>query len=140
MNIILDESYKYSQNEYSSVGPYDKPPYKFVYNTHSAFLIKGKDFGDGNIGSAAIAFILSIRALLDKTMHENFAHSLCKIASLGGDTDTNCCIVGPILIALCPLDTVPQKWIDSITKSSCKYVVNRKPALKDDLVILSIHF
>lgn len=51
--------------------------------------------------------------VLSLTKYSNYKECMIWIASLGGDTDTNCCIVGAIMGALYP-DTIPAPWFNSV--------------------------
>ena len=48
-------------------------------------------------------------------MHSNNYHdALLSVMRLGGDTDTNGCIVGSLLGALYGIDSMPKQWIESV--------------------------
>lgn len=66
--------------------------------------------GESNIGFVGYAFWLLLLSLRKFT---SYHHCILWIVSLGGDTDTNACIVGAVMGALYP-ESIPIKWINSV--------------------------
>merc|ERR1711976_117161 len=66
--------------------------------------------GQGYIG---LAFQL---AMVEAVKTKNLERSLVEIISLGGDTDTNGCIVGALLGGIYGFSAFPADWIETIMK------------------------
>lgn len=70
--------------------------------------------GDGRcMGYIGIAYQLAFYELLHG---ENFEKSLINAIKVGGDTDTNGCIVGAMLGALYGVESIPKSWRDWVLK------------------------
>jgi ADP-ribosyl-[dinitrogen reductase] hydrolase len=66
---------------------------------------------DDYIGYLGIALQMAFTELL----HGNsFYNSMLNVVSKGGDTDTNCCIVGSLIGALYGKKHIPTNWINSV--------------------------
>ena len=46
---------------------------------------------------------------------------------MGGDTDTNACIVGGILGALVSIRNIPEKMVKKLKEFDCTDAVNHRP-------------
>lgn len=77
------------------------------------------------IGFSGYSIWIAIKAMLEFTSYDR---AMIYVASLGGDTDTNCCITGAIIGALYP-ETISNIWLDSLIK--CKTDRHREFILSD---------
>lgn len=67
-----------------------------------------------HIGYIKYGFVLSIYCLYHKMDYEK---SMKFVLKLGGDSDTNCCIVGGIIGCYYKIDNIPEKWIEKVLNS-----------------------
>lgn len=67
-------------------------------------------------GFVGFAFWLVLLSLKDMT---NYYDAIIYVVSLGGDTDTNACIVGALMGALYP-DSIPNLWINDLLNCNAK--------------------
>lgn len=65
-------------------------------------------------GFLKYGFVMSIYCLNQKMDYEN---SMKFVLKYGGDTDTNCCIVGGIIGCFYNIDNIPEKWIEKVLNS-----------------------
>ena len=79
------------------------------------------------IGDSRIAMQLAIRKGMmvsqnnaDNNRNMDFSEAIISTVKLGGDTDTNACIVGGLCGALCGIDEIPDPWIEKIKNVKCK--------------------
>ena len=63
------------------------------------------------IGWVKIALLYSLHYLRDK---KSYYDAMKDMLSKGGDTDTNCCIVGGMLGALYGIECVPKKYVEKL--------------------------
>lgn len=89
--------------------------YKATDSNNTEFVYDGKKYAFAQIDSLMCGFVgfaiwLLLRALKSS---KSYQATMIEIVSRGGDTDTNACIVGPIMAALYPT-TIPKKWISSV--------------------------
>jgi ADP-ribosylglycohydrolase len=72
------------------------------------------------IGDVKIAFQLAVRK---SYFNFTFEEAIISTVMLGGDTDTNCCIVGGMVGAKLGSSNINQKWKDTVEKLQCdRYV------------------
>lgn len=89
------------------------------------------------IGDVRIAFQLAIRkAFLVQTGKMSFEEAIVSTVKLGGDTDTNACIVGYLCGAVSA--TIPQKWINSVVSVADGSAKDRYQKHKPNLLIKKI--
>jgi len=59
-----------------------------------------------------LAFLFLIRT--DLTDEELYDEAMLQVVSLGGDTDTNCCIVGGLIGAYLGLKLIPEEKVKKV--------------------------
>lgn len=79
------------------------------------FELNGKIFDSKQLDQKFCGFIGFALWLLFKCLliHHSYKDAILYIVGLGGDTDTNACIVGAVFGALYP-KTIPNKWLNSV--------------------------
>jgi ADP-ribosylglycohydrolase len=81
------------------------------------------------IGDSRIAFQLAVRKAdlvsrfndhLGKSRIMDFSEAIVSTVKLGGDTDTNACIVGALCGAVTGFSEIPDPWTNSISSVECQ--------------------
>jgi len=102
--------------------------YGAVDTNSDSFVYDNKKFKISDIDSQYCGFVGFALWLLLKCLkeHTNYKHAIINIISLGGDTDTNACIVGAVMGALYP-DTIPSIWINDLYNCKALDRYNKYP-------------
>ncbi|XWV25963.1 putative ADP-ribosyl glycohydrolase [Tupanvirus soda lake] len=125
-----DELYKWGKNSFIH-SPLIVALYNSVENNMDYFVYKGKTYKYSQIDSAICGFVgfalwLVIRCLRTHTSYKN---AIIDVVSLGGDTDTNACIVGAIMGALYHY-TIPRIWISDLVMCNAPSRFEQYPNVK----------
>jgi ADP-ribosyl-[dinitrogen reductase] hydrolase len=73
------------------------------------------------IGDCRIAYQLAIRkGLLVSDKRMDFTEAIVSTVKLGGDTDTNACIVGAMCGSIVGMNGIPKEWISTIKSTKCE--------------------
>ena len=140
-NYFLHYLYKFKEKNFDF--------YKFFGDTNSQHCVSKKD-----MGYYFHAFLLTIYYLINYDKYESdsgYANIMNEICDLGGDTDTNCCIVGGIIGPIFgmanfgphfykSLELIPQKrYIYSIALM-VPYIIYLKKSNEDSSLIKNEHY
>ena len=98
------------------------------------------------IGDSRIAMQLAIRkgmmvSQINASNNRNmdFGEAIISTVKLGGDTDTNACIVGALCGAISGINHIPDPWIEKIKNVKCKryddFTINQYVDIFDKLAI-----
>ncbi|XWV24721.1 mg661 protein [Tupanvirus deep ocean] len=108
------ELYEWGKNHfiYSPliVALYDAVENNMDYFIYKGNMIKYTDIDSAICGFVGIALWLVLRCMKS---HTNYKNAIIEVVGLGGDTDTNACIVGAVMGAFYPC-TVPKIWINNL--------------------------
>ena len=86
-----------------------------------------------NMGLVKIAFDHTFRQLRKEVV--DFEASMAEVLSIGGDTDTNACIVGAMIGAYVGYDAINQMWKDKVENfhiSRCKGIDRKAECLNQN--------
>ncbi len=94
-----------------------------------------------NIGDVKIAFQLAVRkAFFAHNKEMGFDEAIISTIKLGGDTDTNACIVGGLVGSVTGINAIPKHWIDAVTNDQLmqcsryqKYQINQSVKRLDEI-------
>ena len=103
-NYFIAQLYKFKEKNFDF--------YKFFGDINSSNCVSNKD-----MGYYLHAFLLTVYYLLNYekyTKETAFTEIMNEICNLGGDTDTNCCIVGGIIGPIFGMENFGSKFYDSL--------------------------
>lgn len=94
--------------------------------------------GSPNIGYVKIAFDHAFRQLRKNEI--NFPECMAEVLSIGGDTDTNACIVGAMIGAYVGYDALPEEWKNKVENFDAKSAggIERNTPCLDQKVVKEI--
>jgi ADP-ribosyl-[dinitrogen reductase] hydrolase len=83
------------------------------------FNYDGQKYTVDDIAGSKAGFVGFVMWLLLKSIQsmKSYSEAMLYIMSLGGDTDTNCCIIGAVMGAI-HTNTIPTKWFGSVLNYS----------------------